>query len=122
MPNKKATMHSVPKPPTSPSPTKRMLPGIDIPPRGQPSSDVPAVQSLTQYELGSAPASNPPSEGPRSACVQFCMSVPCRFRAVNTKLHRTSGVRCHLPRSKVYGTTLRSVFESHSLRQLIYNQ
>jgi hypothetical protein len=38
--------------------------------------------------------------GPCSVCAQFCVSVPCRFRAVNTKLHRTSRVRCHLPRSK----------------------
>jgi len=30
----------------------------------------------------------------------FACPFPCHFRAVNTELHRTSRVRCHLPRSK----------------------
>ena len=52
------------------------------------------------------------------AALSFVRPSPCHFRAVNTKLPRTSRVRCHLPRSKC-GTTLGSVFESHSLRHLI---
>jgi len=32
--------------------------------------------------------------------LSFACPSPCHFRAVNVELHRTSRVRCHLPRSK----------------------
>ena len=34
------------------------------------------------------------------AALSFARPSPCHFRAVNAELHRTSRVRCHLPRSK----------------------